>query len=65
MGVVTKGGAKRRFKEKGRRPVEKSIQDYLRRQVRSGKGHDATGASADFSKSQMGPDLLAGYNLKR
>lgn len=64
MGVVTKYGAKRRFKQKGRRPVEKSMQDYLRQQVRNGKGHDASGSPAELSKGSMGSDLLAGYNLK-
>ena len=63
MGVVTKGGAKRRHKQRGRRPLMKSYQDYLRGQVKQGKGHDAAGHPASLSSSAMGKDLLAGYNL--
>ena len=63
--MVTRGGAKRPHKPAGRKPGRIGFQDYCRRQVHAGYGHNAEGQPLKLdSERRTSIELGNGYGIE-
>lgn len=66
--AVIRGGRKRSYKQKGRKPIQKSYREAMRSRALDGKSHDASGnptPNCSPTAQGAGAHLYFGYHLQR